>query len=87
MAVIDEIQMINDKQRGWAWSRALLGLKAKEIHVCGDLTAIDLISDLSFLTGDDFQRNDYQRLTPLHIMSNATCRTPRPDVAKLLFEL
>ena len=24
-AVIDEIQMIKDSDRGWAWSRALLG--------------------------------------------------------------
>jgi ATP-dependent RNA helicase SUPV3L1/SUV3 len=27
VAVIDEIQMIKDAQRGWAWTRALLGLK------------------------------------------------------------
>lgn len=26
-AVIDEIQMIGDVQRGWAWSRAFLGIK------------------------------------------------------------
>ena len=25
VAVIDEIQMVRDKQRGWAWTRALLG--------------------------------------------------------------
>lgn len=27
VAVIDEIQMIGDAQRGWAWTRAFLGLK------------------------------------------------------------
>lgn len=26
VAVIDEIQMIKDPSRGWAWTRALLGL-------------------------------------------------------------
>jgi ATP-dependent RNA helicase SUPV3L1/SUV3 len=35
VAVIDEIQMIANNERGWAWTRALLGLRAKEIHVCG----------------------------------------------------
>ena len=25
VAVIDEIQMMRDNQRGWAWTRALLG--------------------------------------------------------------
>ncbi|TRY90541.1 hypothetical protein DNTS_002663 [Danionella cerebrum] len=33
VAVIDEIQMIKDPMRGWAWTRALLGLCAQEIHV------------------------------------------------------
>lgn len=36
IAVIDEIQMIADEQRGSAWTNALLGLKAKVIHICGD---------------------------------------------------
>lgn len=27
VAVIDEIQMIKDVQRGWAWTRAFLGIK------------------------------------------------------------
>jgi ATP-dependent RNA helicase SUPV3L1/SUV3 len=71
VAVIDEIQMIKDGQRGWAWTRALLGLKAKEIHLCGDSTVVDLISDLSFITGDDFSVNTYERLTPLTIMDTA----------------
>ncbi len=34
VAVIDEIQMISDEFRGFAWTRALLGLKCNEIHVC-----------------------------------------------------
>jgi ATP-dependent RNA helicase SUPV3L1/SUV3 len=69
VAVIDEIQMIKDPQRGWAWTRALLGLRAKEIHVCGDKSAVDLISDLSFLTGDEFKVRNYERLTPLNIQN------------------
>lgn len=32
VAVIDECQMINDTQRGYAWTRAILGVRAKEIH-------------------------------------------------------
>lgn len=71
VAVLDEIQMIKDQQRGWAWTRALLGLKAKEIHVCGDISASDLISDLSFLTGDDFEIRNYERLTSLNIMNKS----------------
>ena len=68
VAIIDEIQMINDPTRGWAWTRAFLGLQANEIHLCGDQTSIDLLTDLSFLTGDNFEVKTYERLTPLTIM-------------------
>lgn len=37
VAVIDEIQMVKDFQRGWAWTRVLLGVPAEEIHVCGEV--------------------------------------------------
>ena len=40
VAVIDEIQMVKDYQRGWAWTRALLGVPAKEVHVCGEVRKI-----------------------------------------------
>ena len=43
VAVIDEIQMVKDFQRGWAWTRAFLGLPAEEIHVCGERAAVELI--------------------------------------------
>ena len=39
VAVIDEIQLIGDADRGWAWTRALLGVPAKEVHVCGEPAA------------------------------------------------
>ena len=46
VAVIDEIQMVKDYQRGWAWTRALLGIPAEEIHVCGEAAAIDLVKEI-----------------------------------------
>jgi ATP-dependent RNA helicase SUPV3L1/SUV3 len=36
VAVVDEVQMMADPVRGFAWTRALLGLRADEIHLCGD---------------------------------------------------
>jgi ATP-dependent RNA helicase SUPV3L1/SUV3 len=41
VAVIDEVQLLADPQRGAAWTRAILGLKCPEIHVCGALSARD----------------------------------------------
>ena len=55
VAVIDEIQMIKDVTRGWAWTRAVLGINAHEIHLCGEASSIDLIQDLLDETGDEFE--------------------------------
>ncbi|KAJ3279090.1 ATP-dependent RNA helicase supv3l1, mitochondrial [Borealophlyctis nickersoniae] len=71
VAVIDEIQMIGDRQRGWAWTNALLGLQAKEIHLCGEATALNLVKQLAKTTGDTIEINNYNRLTPLKLMNDS----------------
>jgi ATP-dependent RNA helicase SUPV3L1/SUV3 len=66
--VIDEIQMISDKQRGWAWTRALINMSADEIHLCGDPSALDLITQICKLTGDSLEIKEYQRMTDLKVL-------------------
>ncbi|KAF8061391.1 ileS [Scenedesmus sp. PABB004] len=67
VAVIDEIQLIGDDQRGFAWSRALLGLPANVIHVCGDTSAVGLVRHMAALCGDEFELHTYERMTPLNV--------------------
>lgn len=67
VAVVDEIQMIADPARGSSWTAAVLGLCAKEIHLCGEETTVDIIKDLVEDTGDELIVNRYQRLTPLSV--------------------
>ena len=67
VAVVDEIQMIADPSRGSGWTAAVLGLCAKEIHLCGEETAVEVIKDLVKETGDELIVNRYQRLTPLRV--------------------
>uniref|UniRef100_A0A3B1KL41 ATP-dependent RNA helicase SUPV3L1, mitochondrial n=1 Tax=Astyanax mexicanus TaxID=7994 RepID=A0A3B1KL41_ASTMX len=71
VAVIDEIQMIKDPSRGWAWTRALLGLCAEEIHVCGEAAAINFITELMYTTGEEVEVHNYTRLTPFSISDKA----------------
>jgi ATP-dependent RNA helicase SUPV3L1/SUV3 len=66
--VIDEIQMITDPQRGWAWTRALVNMVAPEIHVCGDPSVLDLIKKILVLTGDEIEIKKYDRMTELKVM-------------------
>ncbi|KAI1791582.1 P-loop containing nucleoside triphosphate hydrolase protein [Ganoderma leucocontextum] len=65
VAVIDEIQLIADKQRGGAWTAAVLGLNAREIHLCGEESAVPLIEALVKQMGDSIEVHRYNRLTPL----------------------
>ena len=64
-AVIDEIQMITDKQRGWAWTRALVNLHAYEVHICGDGSVLNLIKQITELCGDELEIRNYERMTEL----------------------
>jgi len=65
VGVIDEIQMIGDEDRGWAWTQAFLGLQAKELHLCGEERTVDLIKSLCARMGEKCVVHRYKRLNPL----------------------
>ncbi|KAI6091417.1 P-loop containing nucleoside triphosphate hydrolase protein [Hypoxylon rubiginosum] len=71
VAVIDEIQMIGDSERGWAWTQAFLGVQAKEVHLCGEERTVELIQSLCATIGDKCVINRYNRLSPLECMSES----------------
>lgn len=66
--VIDEIQMITDTQRGWAWTRALINSNADEIHICGDNSVFELVEKILKLTGDTLEVCNYERMTTLQVI-------------------
>lgn len=71
VAVIDEIQMINHPERGWAWTQAFLGLRTAEIHLCGEARTVPLLKELCALVGDKVHIHEYERLTPLQVQSES----------------
>ena len=70
IAVIDEIQMINDMQRGDAWTRAVLGIPANEIHICGALNSKKLLVKILEDCKAAYEIKEYVRNTPLIIETN-----------------
>lgn len=70
IAIIDEIQMIGDSQRGAAWSRALLGLRCNEIHICGALNAKAVVEKIVTDCNDDYEFKEYKRSIPLEVQEN-----------------
>ena len=69
VAVIDECQMIEDPQRGYAWTRAILGVQAPEVHLCAAPQAKDILIKLIRSCGDSFEVKVHKRRTPLFCMN------------------
>lgn len=70
VAIIDEIQMINDSQRGAAWSRALLGVRAREVHVCGAMNAKEVLIKILDDCKEEYEFKEYKRRIPLEVEEN-----------------
>ena len=69
VAVIDECQMIADRERGYAWTRAILGVLAEEVHLCAAPEAKSLLLRLIRSCGDTFEVIEHKRKTPLICMN------------------
>ena len=65
VVVLDEIQMLADPDRGHAWTRALLGCRAREIHVCGGMEALPVVERMVEACGDELDVRQYERFSPL----------------------
>ena len=65
VAVVDEIQMIGSLERGNGWTSAVLGLRANELHLCGEESAASLVQDLLKDTGDEVIIGRCERLVLL----------------------
>ena len=61
--------MIENEERGWGWTRVVLGINASVIHVCGDERALNLLSKLIKLNGDELEERKYTRLSTLKFIN------------------
>jgi ATP-dependent RNA helicase SUPV3L1/SUV3 len=68
VAVIDEVQMAADTNRGHSWTAAIVGVPAKEVHLCGEERTVPLIQEIARSLGEELIIHRYQRLSPLAVM-------------------
>lgn len=47
--------MLGCDTRGYSFTRALLGIVADELHLCGDPAAVPLIQEILKVTGDEVE--------------------------------
>jgi len=72
VAVIDEIQMINDRDRGWAWANALIGVPAKKVILTGSSDALEAVTQLCEYLQEPLEVVHFERKNALQLLPQAT---------------
>ncbi|MCG5240387.1 helicase-related protein [Azospirillum doebereinerae] len=65
VAVIDEIQMLADPDRGWAWTAALMGVPAETVYILGAPEVRPLVERAAAHLGEPLEVVELDRKTPL----------------------
>lgn len=71
VAVIDEIQMLADPDRGWAWTNALFGIPAKTVIVCGSDDALSYVRRAAEAADESLEVIPFERKSPLILVEDA----------------
>ncbi|MEY3090055.1 MAG: hypothetical protein RL113_371 [Pseudomonadota bacterium] len=86
LCVIDEIQMIADRDRGWAWANALIGVPAKTVILTGSSDALQAVEELCAYLEEDLEVIPFERKNELELLPHATSmRHIEPQTAVVAF--
>jgi len=86
VCVIDEIQMISDRDRGWAWANALMGVPAKKVILTGSANALPAVSELCAYLGEELEVIHFERKNELEMMTRSTSmKKIEPQTAVVAF--
>ncbi len=72
VCVIDEVQMIGDRDRGWAWANAIIGAPASEIIMTGSPNSKEAIIALAEYLGEELEIVEFERKNPLKLLDAPT---------------
>lgn len=72
VCVIDEVQMIDDRDRGWAWANAIIGAPAKEVIMTGSPNVKEAIIALAEYLGEELEIREFERKNPLKLLEKPT---------------
>ena len=72
ICVIDEIQMLADPDRGWAWVNAIVGAPAQNVIMTGSVNALEAIKKIAQYLGEELEVVKFYRKNPLEVLPKAT---------------
>jgi ATP-dependent RNA helicase SUPV3L1/SUV3 len=85
-AIIDEIQMIEDEHRGWAWTNALLGVPAKTVIMTGSVNALSAVKKIASYLNEELQIVKFKRKNQLFVLDSVTSlKKLQPKTALITF--
>lgn len=70
VAVIDEVQMLDDADRGWAWVNAIIGCPAQKIIMTGSVNALDAVKKIAAYLNEPLEVVKFKRKNELELMSH-----------------
>jgi len=72
VCVIDEVQMIDERERGWAWANAIIGAPSQEIIMTGSSNVKEAIIALAEYLGDELEIVEFERKNELELLEEPT---------------
>jgi len=86
VCVIDEVQMLDDEDRGWAWVNAILGSPAKKVIMTGSVNALDIIKKIATYLDEELEVVKFKRKNPLKVDEKHTnLKDIKPATALIAF--
>ncbi|HYN53488.1 MAG TPA: helicase-related protein [Methylotenera sp.] len=73
VAIIDEIQMLQDEDRGSAWTAALIGVPAKQVFICGSTAVTAPCIAVIEAMNETYEVTYLARKTPLVLENESLC--------------
>ena len=72
VCVIDEVQMIDDRDRGWAWANGIIGAPAKTVIMTGSSNVREAVIALAEYLNEPLEIIEFERKNPLELLAHAT---------------
>jgi len=72
VSVIDEIQMLADVDRGWAWVNAIIGVPSKKVIMTGSVNALEAVKKIAKYLGEELEIVKFKRKNELKVLEKAT---------------
>ncbi|MFV7790736.1 helicase-related protein [Aliarcobacter lanthieri] len=84
VAVIDEVQMLEDDDRGWAWINAIIGVPSKKVIMTGSVNALEAVKKIAQYLGEDLKIVKHKRKNELKVLEKWTSLEKLDDGTALI---